>query len=306
MKVLIATEKPFAKKAVDGIKSILSSAKYEIVLLESYKEKSQLLEAIADVDAVIIRSDKITADVLEAAKNLKIVVRAGAGYDNVDLECAKSKNVVVMNTPGQNSNAVAELTIAMMIFMSRNQFTPGSGSEIMNKTLGLHAYGNIGTLVGRKAKAMGMEVIAYDPYISDAIFKNEGVCRVDSVEELFEKSNFLSLHIPATEQTKKSIGYKLITSMPEGATIINTARKEIIDEQELSQAMAERGDIKYITDIASSEHGSLVEAYGKRVFATSKKIGAETEEANINAGLASASQIVNFFETGNVQFQVNK
>lgn len=307
MKILVATEKPFAKKAVDGIRQIVESAGYELALLEKYTDKSELLSAVADVDALIIRSDKVTAEVIEAARNLKIVVRAGAGYDNVDLAAATARGIVVMNTPGQNSNAVAELALAMMIFMARNGFTPGTGSEIQGKTLGIHAYGNVGKLVGRKGKAMGMDVIAYDPFITDAaVFEADGVKKVNSVEELYKNSDFLSLHIPATEQTKGSIGYDLLMSMPKGATLVNTARKEVIDEQGVMKAMTEREDLKYITDIAAGIQPELNEKFGKRIFATAKKMGAETAEANINAGLAAAGQIVDFFKNGNTRFQVNK
>ena len=231
MKVLIATEKPFARKAVDGITEILKAAEYEVVLLEKYTDKAELLAAVADVDAMIVRSDKVTKEVLEAAKNLKIVVRAGAGFDNVDCEEAKQRGVVVMNTPGQNSNAVAELAVCFMVYMSRNQLTPGTGHEIIGKTLAIHAYGNVGKLVGRKGKALGMNVIAYDPFITDpAVFEADGVEKVDSIEELYSRADFLSLHIPATPQTKGSIGYDLAMSMPKGATLVNTARKEVIDE----------------------------------------------------------------------------
>lgn len=307
MKVLIATEKPFAQKAVDGIRRIVEEAGYELVLLEKYTDKAQLLEAVADVDALIIRSDKVTAEVIAAAPQLKIVVRAGAGYDNVDLAAATARGIVVMNTPGQNSNAVAELAIALMIYISRNRFTPGTGHEIMGKTLGIHAYGNVGKLVGRKGKAMGMEVIAYDPFIQeDAVFEADGVKRVGSVEELYAKADFLSLHIPATEQTRGSIGYELLMSMPKGATLVNTARKEVIDEAGLMRALEEREDLKYVTDIAAGIQAELDEKFGKRVFATPKKMGAETAEANLNAGLAAARQIVDFFKTGNTRFQVNK
>lgn len=307
MKVLIATEKPFAKKAVDGIKAIIADAGYEAVLLEKYSDKSELLAAVADVEAIIIRSDKITAEVMDAAKKLKIVVRAGAGYDNVDLAAATAHGVVVMNTPGQNSNAVAELALGMMIFMARNRFAPGTGTELQGKTLGIHAYGNVGRLVGLKGKSMGMNVVAYDPFVADAkVFAADGVVKVDSVEELYTKSNYLSLHIPATEQTKKSIGYDLAMSMPKGATIINTARKEVIDEAGLMQAMTEREDLKYVTDIAAESQAQFDEKFGGRVFATAKKMGAETAEANINAGLAAARQIVDFLKSGITKFQVNK
>ena len=306
MKILVATEKPFAKEAVDGIRRIVEDAGYELALLEKYTDKAQLLAAVADVDALIVRSDKVTAEVIGAAKNLKIVVRAGAGYDNVDLAAATARGIVVMNTPGQNSNAVAELALAMMVFMSRNRFTPGTGSEIQGKTLGIHAYGNVGKLVGRKGKALGMNVIAYDPFITDAVFEADGVKKVDSLEDLYRQADFLSLHIPATEQTRGSIGYELLMSMPKGATLVNTARKEVIDEQGVVRALTEREDLKYITDIAAGNQAELDEKFGKRVFATAKKMGAETAEANINAGLAAATQIVDFFRNGNTRFQVNK
>ena len=307
MKVLVATEKPFAKKAVDGIREIVEAAGLELVLLEKYTDKAQLLEAVADVEGLIIRSDKVTAEVLAAAKNLKIVVRAGAGYDNVDLAAATERGVVVMNTPGQNSNAVAELALGFMVFMSRNAFTPGTGRELQGKKLGIHAYGNVGKLVGRKGKALGMEVIAYDPFITDpAVYAADGVTPVNSIEELYASSDFLSLHIPATPQTKGSIGYDLLMSMPKGAVLVNTARKEVIDEAGLKQALTEREDLKYVTDIAADTQAELNELFPKRVFATPKKMGAETAEANINAGLAAARQTVGFLKEGITKFQVNK
>ncbi|MFR9620347.1 MAG: 3-phosphoglycerate dehydrogenase [Rikenellaceae bacterium] len=307
MKVLIATEKPFAKEAVAGITDIIKEAGFEVALLEKYSDKAELLSAVADADAVIIRSDKVTAEVIDAAKNLKIVVRAGAGYDNVDLAAASARGIVVMNTPGQNSNAVAELAAAMMVFMSRNQFTPGTGSELIGKTLAIHAYGNVGRLVGLKGKAFGMNVIAFDPFVSDAsVFEKDGVEQVSSIEELYSRANFLSLHIPATAQTKGSIGYDLLTSMPKGALLVNTARKEVIDEAGMVKAMEERTDLKYISDIAPANHEEMVAKFDKRYFATSKKMGAETAEANINAGLAAARQIVGYLKDGNTTFQVNK
>ena len=307
MKILVATEKPFAKKAVDGIREIVEKAGYTLALLEKYTDKGQLLEAVADVDALIVRSDKVTAEVIAAARNLQIVVRAGAGYDNIDLAAATERGIVVMNTPGQNSNAVAALAIAMMIYMARNRFTPGTGTEIQGKTLGIHAYGHVGRLVGRKGKALGMNVVAYDPFITDPeVFAADGVEQVTSVEELYKRADFLSLHIPATNETRGSIGYKLLMSMPKGATLVNTARKEVIDEAGLMQALTEREDLKYITDIAASNQAELDEKFGKRVFATAKKMGAETAEANINAGLAAANQIVDFLKNGNRKFQVNK
>ena len=307
MKILIATEKPFAQKALDGIKEILTAADFEVVLLERYTEKEALLEAVKDVDGLIVRSDKVTAEVIEAAQNLKIVVRAGAGFDNVDLAAASARAIVVMNTPGQNSNAVAELALAMMIYMSRNRFTPGTGLELQGKTVGIHAYGNVGRLVARKAKALGMNVVAYDPFVTDsALFENDGVEQVGSVEELYAASDFLSLHIPATPQTKKSIGYDLMMSMPKGATLVNTARKEVIDEAGLEAAMNERTDLKYVTDIAPDDVATMTAMFGNRFFATPKKMGAETAEANINAGLAAARQVVDYLKNGVTKFQVNK
>lgn len=307
MKILVATEKPFAKEAVVGIRASIEGAGFELALLEKYTEKAQLLEAVADADALIVRSDKVTAEVIAAAKKLRIVVRAGAGYDNVDLAAATERGIVVMNTPGQNSNAVAELALGMMIYMARNRFTPGTGSELRGKTLAIHAYGNVGRLVGCKGKAMGMRVIAYDPFIKDAqVFAADGVEQVQTVGELYGQADYLSLHIPATEQTKNSIGYDLLMSMPKGATLVNTARKEVIDEQGLLRALTEREDLKYITDIAPALQPEMEAQFGKRFFATPKKMGAETAEANINAGLAAASQIVAFFKEGVTRFQVNK
>ncbi len=306
MKVLIATEKPFAKAALSEMCHIFDNAKYEVVLLEKYADKSELIAAVETVDALIIRSDKVTAEVIEAAKNLKIVVRAGAGYDNVDLVAASSKGIIVMNTPGQNSNAVAELVLGMMIYMERNEFTPGTGTEIMGKTLAIHAFGNVGRLVARKGKALGMNVIAYDPFVSDEMFAEEGVEKVDSIEKLYRRADALSLHIPATEKTRSSIGYDLLSVMPHGAMLINTARKEVVDEDGVIKAMSERSDLKYITDIAPAASEKMSELFGKRYFATPKKMGAETAEANVNAGLAAARQIVRFFNDGDTQFQVNK
>lgn len=306
MKVLVATEKPFAAAAVSGIRNIVTEAGHELVLLEKYTEKQQLLDAVADVDAMIVRSDKVTAEVVEAAKNLKIVVRAGAGYDNLDLIACSEKGIVAMNTPGQNSNAVAELVIAMMIYMSRNQFTPGTGMEIQGKKIGIQAYGNVGRLVAQKAKALGMEVMAFDPFVPAEKMVEEGVTPAESLEQMYEQCNFVSLHIPATPQTVGSIGYDLMERMPRGGCLINTARKEVINEAELDKALTDRTDIKYITDVAADHMAEFTEKYGKRVFATPKKMGAETAEANVNAGLAAARQICDFFATGCTKFQLNK
>ena len=306
MKVLVATEKPFAKAAVDGIKQILSDANFEVVMLEKYTEKAELLAAVADVDALIIRSDKVTPEVVDAAKNLKIVVRAGAGYDNVDLAACTAREIVVMNTPGQNSNAVAELALGMMIYMSRNKFTPGTGKEIKGKRLGIHAYGNVGRLVGLYGKAFGMEVLTFDPYANPEVCQNDGVRMVQSVEELYANSDFVSVHIPATPETKKSLNYDLLSKMPKGAALINTARKEVVDEEGLEKVLAERPDFKYASDVAPENLAQLMEKYPAQVFATAKKMGAETAEANMNAGLAAARQIVDFLVNGNRRFQVNK
>lgn len=308
MKILVATEKPFSKEATDGIAAIAREAGYDCALLEKYTSVDELKAAVADADALIVRSDKVTAEVIAAAPKLKIVVRAGAGYDNLDLAACTERGIVAMNTPGQNSNAVAELAIAMMIFMARNQFTPGTGSEISGKRLGIHAYGNVGRIVARYGKALGMEVTAYDPYIThkQEILTNDGVKMAASVEELYRNSDYLSLHIPATPETKGSIGYDLLMSMPQGATLVNTARKEVIDEAGLARALAERTDLKYITDILPDTAAQLSEQFGKRFFTTPKKMGAETAEANVNAGLAAARQIVAFLKDGVTTFQVNK
>ena len=306
MKVLLATQKPFAAKAVDGIVKILTEAGHEVVKLEKYAEQADFVKAVADVEAIIIRSDKVTEEVMAAAPKLKIVVRAGAGYDNVDLEAATKRGVVVMNTPGQNSNAVAELALGLMIFMARTQFTPATGTELQGKRLGVQAYGNVGRLVGQKAKALGMEISALDPFLTDEQIVAGGADPVHSVEELYAASDYLSIHIPALPSTIKSIGYDLITKMPKGATLVNTARKEVIDEEGLEKALEERPDLKYVTDVMPDNYAVLQEKFGLRVFATPKKMGAQTSEANVNAGLAAARQIADFFATGNRKFQVNK
>ena len=302
MKVLLATQKPFAAAAVAGIREILEGAGHEVVLLEKYAEAQDLVNAVADVDAMIVRSDKVTPAVLEAAGKLKIVVRAGAGFDNIDLVVSKERGVVVENTPGQNSNAVAELAIAMMIYMCRNQFTPVSGCEISGKRLGIQAFGT----VGKKAEALGMSVLAVDPFIPAEKIAEAGATPVASVKELYANSDFVSVHIPATPETIGSINYELITSMPKGATLVNTARKEVIDEAGLEKALEDRPDLKYITDVAPDNIDVLKEKFGTRVFATPKKMGAQTAEANINAGLAAARQIVAYFADGCTKFQVNK
>lgn len=306
MKVLVATEKPFAKAAVDGIRGIVEGAGHTLALLEKYTQVDEFYAAVSDADALIVRSDKVSKEVINAGKNLKIVVRAGAGFDNLDLPTCTEKGIVAMNTPGQNSNAVAELAIGMMIYASRNCFTPGTGVELKGKTLGIHAFGNVGRLVAKLGQGFGMNIVAFDPFVSAESIKNAGATPVNSIEELYEKSNYLSLHIPATSETKKSVGYELMKRMPKGAVLINTARKEVINEEELVKVLEERVDIKYITDIAADNQATLNEKFGTRVFASPKKMGAETAEANINAGLAAANQIIKFFATGDKTFQLNK
>jgi D-3-phosphoglycerate dehydrogenase len=306
MKVLIATEKPFAKVAVDGIREVVAQAGYELLLLEKYTNKQQLLDAVADIDALIIRSDNVDAEVLDAAKNLKIVVRAGAGYDNIDLSAATVHNVVVMNTPGQNSNAVAELAFGLMVMAVRNMYNGTSGTELYGKKLGIHAYGNVGRNVARIAKGFGMELYAYDAYCPDEVMIAEGVTPLHSAEELYTTCHVVSLHIPATPETKGSINNALLSRMPQGAVLVNTARKEVINEDELIQFMQMRKDFKYVTDIMPAADQKMQELFAGRYFATPKKMGAQTAEANINAGIAAAKQIVDFLENGNTKFQVNK
>ncbi len=306
MKVLVATEKPFAAVAVNGIRKLLTAAGHELVLLEKYTEKAQLLEAVTDADAMIIRSDKATAEVIEAARNLKIIVRAGAGYDNIDLEACTARGIVAMNTPGQNSNAVAELVIAMMIYMCRNQFTAGTGHEISGKRMGIQAYGHIGKLVAAKAKALGMDVMVYSSSRSAEEIRQDGYLPAANLKELYENCDFVSVHIPSTPETRGSIGYELINELPMGGCLLNSARKEIINEAELVKILGDRPDLKYATDIAPDCMEELTSKFGNRVFATPKKMGAQTAEANINAGLAAARQIISFFADGCTQFQVNR
>lgn len=306
MKVLVATEKPFAAVAVDGIRQVIDEAGYELVLLEKYTDKADLLKAVADVDALIIRSDKVDNEVLDAAKNLKIVVRAGAGYDNVDLAAATAHNVCVQNTPGQNSNAVAELVFGMVIMAMRNMYNGTSGSELKEKTLGIQAFGQVGRNVARIAKGLGMEISAIDPYCPAEAMIEAGVKPVDDVKELYRNNKVVSIHIPATPETKKSIGCELITLMPKGGLIVNTARKEVIDEDGLVEAMRQRPDIKYVADVRPDNAEAMIAEFGDRVFFTPKKMGAQTSEANINAGIAAAHQIVAFLRDGIDRFRVNK
>ena len=305
MKVLVATEKPFAAVAVEGIRKETEAAGNELVLLEKYTEKSQLLAAVAEADALIIRSDKVDAEVLEAGKNLKIVVRAGAGFDNVDLAAATAHGVVVENTPGQNSNAVAELVFGMLVFGVRNFFNGKAGTELMGKRLGILAFGNVGRNVARIAKGFGMEVSAYDAVCPADVIEAAGVKAAKNQDELFETCDIVSLHIPATPETKKSINYALVGKMKKGGIVVNTARKEVIDEEGLLKLMQEREDIKYLTDIMPDAHAEFAKLEG-RYFSTPKKMGAQTQEANINAGIAAARQITAFFKEGCTKFQVNK
>ncbi len=306
MKVLVATEKPFAPAAVNEIKTIVEKAGYEFALLEKYEDVSQLKEAVADADALIIRSDKATKEVIDAGNNLKIIVRAGAGYDNIDLEAATSKGVIAMNTPGQNSNAVAELALGMMLYMARGLFNGKPGTELKGKTLGIHAYGNVGKIVAHIAMGFGMKVGAFDPFIESELIEADGVKVYNSVEELYSNSQYVSLHIPANDKTKNSINYNLLNLMPKGAALINTARKEVVDESSLVKLMEDRGDFRYASDIAPDIADELLEKFNGRCYFTPKKMGAQTSEANINAGIAAATQIVNFLENGDTTFQVNK
>ena len=306
MKVLVATEKPFSKVAVDGIKAVTDAAGYELVLLEKYTDKSQLLNAVADVDAMIIRSDKVDAEVLDAAKNLKIVVRAGAGYDNIDLESATAHKVVAMNTPGQNANSVAELVFGLLVYAVRNFFNGTSGTELKGKKLGILAFGNVGRNVARIAKGFGMEIAAYDAYCPKEVIEDAGVVAVDSQDALFETCDIVSLHIPATPETKQSINAALVGKLKKGGILVNTARKEVINEPELLALLEERTDLKYVTDIKPDMDAEYAEKLSGRYFATPKKMGAQTAEANVNAGIAAANQIVGYLEQGITKFQVNK
>jgi len=306
MKVLIATDKPFAAEAVTGIREVVEKAGFELVLLEKYTEKKQLLDAVANVDAAIIRSDIFDKEVLDAAKDMKIVVRAGAGFDNIDLDAATTNNICVMNTPGQNANAVAELALGLAVYAVRNFYNGTSGTELMGKKLGIHAYGNVGRNVARVAKGFGMEVYAFDPFLTAEAIEKEGVKAVASAEELYATCQFVYLHIPATAETKNSINYALLNKMPKNALLINTARKEVINEAEMVKLMEDRKDFKYVTDIMPGNNVEMAEKFAERYFSTPKKMGAQTAEANTNAGIAAASQIVDFIKNGNEKFRVNK
>lgn len=303
--ILIATDKPFAKVAVEGIKKIAKDAGLELKLLEKYTAKEQLLDAVKDVDAIIVRSDIIDEQVINAANKLKIVIRAGAGYDNIDLKAASAKGVVVMNTPGQNANAVAELAIGTMIYLNRNFYNGTSGVELRGKTIGIHAYGHVGHLIAMIAKGMGMDVYAHDPFVNKIVVENDGVKYVQDVKDLYRKCQYVSVNLPANKETKESINFDLLSLMPEGATLVNPARKEIVHEPSLLKMFAERKDFRYVTDTAPDCSEQIKTEFGNRYYATPKKMGAQTEEANINAGLAAARQIVNFLLKGDKTFQVN-
>lgn len=305
-KVLVATDKPFSKVAIDQIRSVVENAGCKLELLEKYTSEAELLAAVEDVDGLIVRSDIVNSNVLNAAKKLSIVVRAGAGYDNLDLAACTAKNVVAMNTPGQNSNAVAELVFGMLILAIRKHYNGSTGSELRGKSIGIHAYGNVGYYVGLIAKGFGMKVYAFDPFVSADRMKADGVEPVNSVEELYKTCQFISLHIPANDATKKSINKSLLSLMPKGAVLVNTARKEVINEDELVALMQERADFMYVSDIIPGNQGIFEEKFAGRYFFTPKKMGAQTEEANVNAGVAAAKQIVNFFKTGDETYRVNK
>ena len=305
-KVLVATVKPFAAQAVEGIREIVEKAGYELALLEKYADKSELLAAVADADALIVRSDKITPEVIAAAPKLKIIVRGGAGFDTINLAAATEAGVVVENTPGQNSDAVAELAIGMMVFQARDRYNGKAGRELKGKTLGIHAFGNVGRRVAHIAQAFGMEVYAFDPFLTDEKIEESGVKVCHSAEELYRTCQYVSLHIPATPKTIGSINYDLLSKMPEGGILVNTARKEVVDEADMMKLFAENEFFQYISDIAPDCKDELVQLYPGRCFFTPKKMGAQTLEANVNAGLAAATQIVKFFKEGDTRFQVNR
>jgi D-3-phosphoglycerate dehydrogenase len=303
--VLVATEKPFAKVAVAGISNIFREAGYEMALLENYKDKAEYLKAVAAAEGLIVRSDIVDAEVIQAAPNLKIVVRAGAGYDNIDLKAAAARGVVAMNTPGQNSNAVAELVFGLMITLARRGFSGKDGTELRGKKIGIHAYGNVGKYVALIARGFGMDVLAFDPYVPAEKMRAEGVTPVASAEELYSSCEYISLHLPKTKDTVQSVGAGLLANMKKGGTVINTARAEVIDEAGLLQVMEARPDFMYGADVAPACAAEFAAKYPGRFCFTAKKMGAQTAEANINAGLAAARQIVNFFEKGDTTFKVN-
>jgi D-3-phosphoglycerate dehydrogenase len=306
MKILVATEKAFAPAAIKLIREVTDAAGHQLALLENYKDVSELLAAVADADAMIVRSDLVTAQVLDAAKKLRIVVRAGAGYDNLDLPACTAHKVVAMNTPGQNSNAVAELAFEMMLYQARSGFSGKSGSELRGKTLGLHAFGNVGKYMAEIAKGFGMDVYAFDPFVTEDVMKKSGVKACKSVDELYSECQYVSLHMPANDKTKKSINHELLKKMPKEAVLVNTARKEVVDEEGLLKIFEERPDFRYLSDVEPDCKAVFEEKHKGKFIFTAKKMGAQTEEANINAGVAAARQIVDYFKTGNEKFKVNK
>ncbi|HOS72014.1 MAG TPA: NAD(P)-dependent oxidoreductase [Bacteroidales bacterium] len=306
MKILIATSKPFAPVAVEQIRKVFETEGYDLALLENYQDTSELLTAVADADALIVRSDLVNASVIDAAKQLRIVVRAGAGYDNIDLNACSERKVVAMNTPGQNANAVAELAFEMMLYQARGGFAGKTGTELRGKTMGLHGFGNVARCMARIAEGFGMTVSAYDPFISDEVFSEYNVKKCESIEKLYTSSQYVSLHMPANEKTKGSVGYNLLSGMPEDAVLVNTARKEVINEEALLKIFEDRPDFKYLSDVAPDCSSQIAGKYPGRFIFTLKKMGAQTEEANINAGIAAARQIVDYFKTGNEQFRLNK
>ena len=305
-KILLATEKPFTKQTVEDIKDIIEKSGNIFKLLENYKSKQDLIDAVKDANALIVRSDKITQEIMDASNNLKIIVRAGAGFDNIDIDYASKKGIVVMNTPGQNANAVAELVFGLLVYAVRNFYNGSTGTELKGKKLGLLAFGQVGRNVARIAKGFGMEIYSYDAYVPKEALEKEGVHAVDKADELFTDCDIVSLHIPATKETINSINYELCSKMKKNSILINTARKEVINEKELIKLMEERKDIKYVTDLMPDNHEEFLNKFKGRYFATPKKMGAQTQEANINAGKAAANQIIDFFKTGKTKFQVNK
>ena len=305
-KILLATEKPFTKQTVEDIKDIIEKSGNIFKLLENYKSKQDLIDAVKGANALIVRSDKITQEIMDSSNNLKIIVRAGAGFDNIDIDYASKKGIVVMNTPGQNANAVAELVFGLLVYAVRNFYNGSTGTELKGKKLGLLAFGQVGRNVARIAKGFGMEIYSYDAYVPKEALEKEGVHAVDKADELFTDCDIVSLHIPATKETINSINYELCSKMKKNAILINTARKEVINEKELIKLMEERNDLKYLTDLMPDNHEEFLNKFKGRYFSTPKKIGAQTEEANINAGKAAANQIIDFFKTGNSKFQVNK
>ena len=306
MKILVATEKPFAPVAVAQIREVIEASGHQLILLENYKNATELIAAVTDADAMIVRSDLINKEVLEASGNLRLVVRAGAGYDNIDIASCSERRIVVMNTPGQNSNGVAELAFEMMLYMARSGFSGKTGTELRGRTIGLHAFGNVGKYMAEIAKGFGMKTCAYDPYVNEEVMTSYGVTVCRSPEILYSSCQYVSLHLPFNDKTKKSIGYELFKMMPDDAVLVNTARKEIIDEDDLLKVFAERSDFKYLSDGEPNCKALFEEKYKGRFIFTAKKMGAQTEEANINAGVAAARQIVDYFRNGNEKFRVNK